>query len=192
LDILYKVDAFGRAAVEIRGAERHVRRGARRRCLKAAHQSISEEMRFSVDEVDHDALDRGLNAASLFGLRRCVFCTQPVASPKGPCQSRARPITGAAGEYFVMGELLRQGWVAGLTPRGAANFDIVATEGARTIRVRVKTKTADSDLFRWNADKKDGAIFKRAGESDDYCVLGDLAGSRPSTTSCRHRSSSGS
>src|SRR5579863_1426267 len=76
-----------------------------------------------------------------------------------------------------MAELLRQGWVAGLMPRGAPDFDIVATKDGHTIHVRVKTKTADSKIFRWNL-RKDGRVFRAVGEND-FCVLVDIGRAVP-------------
>ena len=51
-------------------------------------------------------------------------------------------ITGAAGEYFVMAELLRRGLVAAKAPEGVPNFDIVITDidGERLAAIQVKTR----------------------------------------------------
>ena len=97
---------------------------------------------------------------------------------KGDIKAGKSTLIGSAGEYFVMGELLRQGWLAGLTPRGARDFDILATKEHRTIHVRVKTKTADSKLFRWNL-RDDGKVFRAPIRNDDFCVLVDLGGTAP-------------
>lgn len=42
-------------------------------------------------------------------------------------------LLGAAGEYYVMAELLRRGYIAALAPQGVPNADVVVTdvEGAR-------------------------------------------------------------
>jgi hypothetical protein len=50
-------------------------------------------------------------------------------------------LTGAAGEHYVLSELLRRGYVAGLAPTGAANIDIVASnkDGSRFASIQVKT-----------------------------------------------------
>lgn len=101
-----------------------------------------------------------------------------VAMAKGDIKAGKSTIIGSAGEYFVMGELLRRGWLAGLTPRGAPDFDIVATKNGRTIHVRVKTKTADSALFRWNR-LKDGNVFRAGNREGDVCVLVDIGGVTP-------------
>src|SRR3546814_5267743 len=40
----------------------------------------------------------------------------------------ATSLTGAAGEHFVMSELLRRGMIAALAPAGVPNCDIVVTD----------------------------------------------------------------
>jgi len=74
-------------------------------------------------------------------------------------------LIGNAGEYFVVGELLRRGVVAALAPRNAPDFDVIATSGSGAINIRVKTKTAAGAFWRWNV-KKDGSIFSNIRESD--------------------------
>ena len=54
----------------------------------------------------------------------------------------ASRLVGNTGEYFVMAELLRRGVIAGLTPRNAPAFDILATCAERAVRIRVKTRNA--------------------------------------------------
>ncbi len=51
-------------------------------------------------------------------------------------------IVGAAGEHFVMAELLRRGLVAAKAPEGVPNFDIVITDinGERLAAIQVKTR----------------------------------------------------
>ncbi len=97
---------------------------------------------------------------------------------RGDIKAGKSTLIGAAGEYFVMAELLRQGWIAGLTPRGTPDFDIVATKDGLAIHVRVKTKTADSKLFRWNL-RQDGRVFRAPIGQDDFCVLVDIGGVAP-------------
>jgi hypothetical protein len=94
---------------------------------------------------------------------------------KGDVKAGKSSIIGTTGEYFVMAELLRRGWVAGQTPRGAPDFDILAIKGARRILVRVKTKTEDSKLFRWNL-RKDGRFFGAVAGENDFCILVDIGG----------------
>src|SRR5260370_14448010 len=97
---------------------------------------------------------------------------------KGDIKAGKSSIIGAAGEYFVRAELLERGWLAGLTPRGARDFDIVATKGDTTIHVRVKTKTAASKIFRWNR-LTDGKVFRAPIRESDFCVLVDIGGDAP-------------
>ena len=40
-------------------------------------------------------------------------------------------IIGAAGEYHVLSQLLRRGWIAALAPDGAPNMDILVTDEGR-------------------------------------------------------------
>ena len=73
-----------------------------------------------------------------------------MASKKpGKVKSGLGTLIGNAGEYYVMAELLKRGVVAGLMPRNAPSFDILATRGNRTVRIRVKTKSAQYDNWRW-------------------------------------------
>jgi hypothetical protein len=54
----------------------------------------------------------------------------------------------------------------------------IATKDSQTIHVRVRTKTSDSKLFRWNL-RKDGRVFREAIGADDFCVLVDIGGKSP-------------
>jgi hypothetical protein len=79
-------------------------------------------------------------------------------------------LIGNAGEYYVVAELLSRNVIAALAPRNAPAFDILATQGTRTVRIRVKTRTAENDDWQWNA-KKDGTIFRFLDKKDDFTVL---------------------
>ena len=92
---------------------------------------------------------------------------------KGDIKAGRGMLIGAAGEYFVMGELLRRGWLAGMTPRGATDFDIIASRGDRVVSVRVKSKTADATIFRWNR-KVEGCVLRSPIAANDFSVLVDL------------------
>lgn len=82
-------------------------------------------------------------------------------------------LIGNAGEYFVIAELLKRGIIAAQTPRNATAFDILATDGNRTVKIRVKTKSAQYDHYQWNI-KTDGSIFRMLSEKDDYVILVNL------------------
>lgn len=51
-------------------------------------------------------------------------------------------LLGAAGEHFVMSELLRRGHIAALAPQGVPNTDIVVTDltGHRLCTIQVKSR----------------------------------------------------
>jgi hypothetical protein len=72
-----------------------------------------------------------------------------------------------------MAELLKRSIIAALAPRNVPGFDILATRGNDTVRIRVKTKSEDYDGWQWNA-KDDGSIFKHLSKRDDVTVLVNL------------------
>lgn len=83
-------------------------------------------------------------------------------------------LVGNAGEYYVVAELLKRGVIASLTPRNAVAFDILATKGSKTVRIRVKTKSKKYNDWQW-VTKKDGSIFRHLSEENDFTVLVNLA-----------------
>lgn len=56
-------------------------------------------------------------------------------------------LVGSAGEYYVCGEICRQGYLALITPKNNPLFDIVASnpEGTRSIAIQVKTRSIQND-----------------------------------------------
>jgi len=82
-------------------------------------------------------------------------------------------IIGNAGEYLVVGELLKRGVIAAPAPRNNPGFDVLATNGIKSLNIRVKTKTEASDSWVWIC-KKDGAIFKNLNDRSDFTVMVDL------------------
>jgi len=82
-------------------------------------------------------------------------------------------IIGNAGEYLVVGELLKRGIIAAPAPRNAPGFDVLATNGTRSLNVRVKTKTEKANSWVWNSNKN-GNIFKNITDKSDFTVLVDL------------------
>ena len=91
----------------------------------------------------------------------------------GKIKSGQGALIGNAGEYFVTAELLKRGYIAALAPRNSHSFDILATNIAKTIKIRVKTKTGPYNVWQWSA-KIDGIIFTNLEESDDFTVLVNL------------------
>lgn len=68
----------------------------------------------------------------------------------------ATSLTGAAGEHFVMSQLLRRGFIAALAPVGVPNCDIVVTDdiGDRLCAVQVKTRNNAGKDGGWHMGKK--------------------------------------
>ena len=93
---------------------------------------------------------------------------------KGRIKAGEGALIGNAGEYYVMAELLKRGIVAALAPRNAPSFDILATRGARTEKIRVKTKSQEYPIWQYSV-KKDGSIFRDLSKHGDFTVLVDLA-----------------
>jgi len=69
-------------------------------------------------------------------------------------------VLGAAGEHYVMCQLLRRGLIAALAPAGVPNADIVVTDeiGARLCAVQVKTRVEKGTDGGWHMSKKHEAI----------------------------------
>lgn len=68
----------------------------------------------------------------------------------------ASSLTGAAGEHFVMSQLLRRGLIAALAPAGVPNCDIVVTDdiGERLCAVQVKTRQGKGSDRGWHMSRK--------------------------------------
>lgn len=94
----------------------------------------------------------------------------------GTAKKGKATLIGNAGEYFVMGELLRREIVAALAPRNAPDYDILATDGQKTIQIRVKTRLKARG-WQWNA-KKNGTVFRNMSKND-FCILVDLGEGPP-------------
>jgi hypothetical protein len=65
-------------------------------------------------------------------------------------------ILGAAGEYFVMSQLLRRNMIAALAPTGVPNADIVVTDelGDRLCAVQVKVRRDIGSDGGWHMGQK--------------------------------------
>jgi len=68
----------------------------------------------------------------------------------------ATTLTGAAGEHFVMSQLLRRGFIAALAPVGVPNCDIIVTDdiGDRLCAIQVKTRNNTGADGGWHMSKK--------------------------------------
>ena len=89
-------------------------------------------------------------------------------------------LLGAAGEHFVMSELLRRGFIAALAPQGVPNTDIVVTdlEGHRLCSIQVKTRRHLGSDGGWHMKSKHEKIL---GDSLFYCFVdfGKTTSDRP-------------
>lgn len=65
-------------------------------------------------------------------------------------------IVGAAGEYHVLSQLLRRGWIAALAPDGAPNMDILVTDedSNRLCAIQVKTRRDIGSDKGWHMKPK--------------------------------------
>ena len=88
-------------------------------------------------------------------------------------------IVGAAGEYHVLSQLLRRGWIAALAPDGAPNMDILVTDelNEKLCAIQVKTRRDIGRDKGWHMRPKHETIT--AG--DLFYVFVDV-GKRPSDT----------
>ena len=86
-------------------------------------------------------------------------------------------LLGAAGEHYVMYELLRRNYIAALAPQGAPNLDIVVadTEGNQLCGIQVKTRSGRGGDGGWHMRPKHEQIdvarlfycFVDFGQPDD-------------------------
>ena len=92
---------------------------------------------------------------------------------KGTVKKGMGTMVGNSGEYFVVASLLKRGIVAALAPRNTPYFDILATDGVRSVNIRVKTKSAPSVVWQWMT-KEDGTIYRNINLGSDFVCLVDL------------------
>jgi len=79
-------------------------------------------------------------------------------------------LLGAAGEHYVMAELLRRGYIAALAPQGVPNADIVVTdvEGSRLCSIQVKTRRDIGSDGGWHMKEKHE---RTRGDRLFYCFV---------------------
>ena len=93
---------------------------------------------------------------------------------KGRIKSGEGVLIGNAGEYYVMGELLKRGVIAALAPRNTPSFDILAkNKNNHVTSIRVKTKSGKLPIWQYTI-KKDGEIFRNLSKENDFTILVDL------------------
>jgi len=69
-------------------------------------------------------------------------------------------LLGAAGEHYIMCQLLRRGLIAALAPVGVPNCDIVVTDdiGDRLFAIQVKTRNEKGSDGGWHMRRKHESI----------------------------------
>jgi hypothetical protein len=90
-------------------------------------------------------------------------------------------MTGAAGEHFVLCQLIRRGFIAAQAPEGVAKMDIVASDltGARLFAIQVKTRNERGTDGGWAMKRK----HEEAVANLFYCFV-DLGTSPAASISC--------
>jgi hypothetical protein len=79
---------------------------------------------------------------------------------------------GRMGELIVEFELLKRGWIVGNfnhSTLNSAGWDLFATRGKRSVKIRCKAKRPGIACFRWSA-RADGSVFLGLEETDDDFV----------------------
>lgn len=83
-------------------------------------------------------------------------------------------LIGNAGEHYTIAELLKRGIIAAQTPRNTHAFDILATNGIKTVKIRVKTKSEQYSHWQWNIKKDGETIFLKLDKTKDFVILVNL------------------
>jgi hypothetical protein len=83
--------------------------------------------------------------------------------------------TGNAGEYFVMGELLRRGFDAQLADRNTQGYDMLVGSVGKSMR-RVQVKSVRSHPWYASRPSFEGDGLKRVTV---YVLLGRIGGDKP-------------
>lgn len=91
--------------------------------------------------------------------------------------SKSSMVIGASGEYYVLSQLLRRGWIAALAPDGAPNMDILVTDVAsrKLCAIQVKTRRDKGTDKGWHMQQKHETLVAH----DLFYVFVDL-GKAPS------------
>jgi len=81
-------------------------------------------------------------------------------------------LVGIAGEYFVAAELSRRGFVASLTLKNTAGFDILVIDPVSNRSVTVQVKTNQQNERDWLMNEK----VERSANSSHFYILVNLRG----------------
>jgi len=93
----------------------------------------------------------------------------------------SKNVIGAAGEHYVLSQLLRRGWIATLAPAGAPNMDILVTDenSDKLCAIQVKTRRGTGKNISWTM----GAKHEKIKSDNLFYVFVDF-GQRSSAESC--------
>ena len=91
-------------------------------------------------------------------------------------------IVGAAGEYHVLSQLLRRGWIAALAPDGAPNMDILVTDenNQKLCAIQVKTRRDIGHDKGWHMKPKHESMIV----DDLFYVFVDVGKQPSDPTTC--------
>jgi hypothetical protein len=89
--------------------------------------------------------------------------------PALPKKRRSGIPTGNAGEYFVMGELLRRGYDAQLADRNTAGYDVLVGRHGNPNMVKVQVKTVRTQPWYVRQSQFDGDML---AQITIYVLLG--------------------
>src|SRR5258706_12168836 len=84
--------------------------------------------------------------------------------------------TGNAGEYFVMGELLRRGYTAQLADRNTAGYDLVVGPQDSHTMTKVQVKTVRAPPWFVRQSSFQGAMLEQI---TIYVMIGDTEAKKP-------------
>lgn len=94
-----------------------------------------------------------------------------------PAKKRKSGIpTGNAGEYFVMGELLRQGFDAQLADRNTSGYDLLVGHPEQTTLRKVQVKTSRGSAWYVRQSNFEGKFLTRV---TIYVLLGSPGSKKP-------------
>lgn len=88
-------------------------------------------------------------------------------------------LTGAAGQHYVLCQLLRHGWVAALAPEGVPHVDIIVTDSKanRQCAIQVKTRSGKGHDKGWHMKAKHEKLVSK---TLFYCFV-DFGDDSPTT-----------
>lgn len=98
---------------------------------------------------------------------------------KQPRKAKSTSISGAAGAYFVAGELSRRGYIALTTTRNTKGVDLIVSDVSfsRTVYLQVKTNSGKYDFWIVGRPKSGENLFyvfvnlRREQERPEYYVV---------------------